>query len=136
MSESSNVSSTRLKQIMPSFTVGDIEASLAYYQGVLGFTVVERWENDGKLLGASIAAGDVMLMLGQDDWAQGRNRQKGAGFRLNCTTEQNVDDLAAAIKARGGELAHEPTDQPWGARDFSIVDPDGFKISISYQTEH
>ena len=126
----------KLKQVTPSLTVGDIEASLAYYEGVLGFTVVERWENEGKLLGASIAAGDVMLMLGQDDWAQGRDRQKGAGFRLYCTTEQDVDELAAAIKARGGELAHEPTDQPWGARDFSVVDPDGFKISISYQIEN
>ena len=126
----------KLKQVTPSLTVGDIEASLAYYEGVLGFTVVERWENEGKLLGASIAAGDVMLMLGQDDWAQGRDRQKGAGFRLYCTTEQDVDELAAAIKARGGELAHEPTDQPWGARDFSVVDPDGCKISISYQIEN
>jgi uncharacterized glyoxalase superfamily protein PhnB len=28
-------------------------------------------------------------------------------------------------------LAEEPTDQPWGARDFGVVDPDGFQISIS-----
>ena len=69
---------TKLKQVMPSLTVGDIEASLAYYEGILGFTVLERWENDGALLGASVAAGDVSLMLGQDDWAQGRDRQKDA----------------------------------------------------------
>ena len=135
MSETKDVG-VKLKQVMPSFTVGYIDASLDYYERVLGFTVVERWENEGKLLGASIAAGDVMLMLGQDDWALGRDRQKGAGLRLYCTTEQNVDELAAAIKARGGELAQEPTDQPWGARDFSIVDPDGIKISISYQIEN
>ena len=43
--------------------------------------------------------------------------------------------VAAAIKARGGELDSEPTDRPWGARDFSVVDPDGFRISISSQID-
>ena len=131
MSESNSVSAFELTQVMPSLTVGDIEASLAYYVDVLGFSVVDRWENEGTLLGASVAAGEVSLMLGQDDWAQGRDRQKGVGFRLYCTTSQDVDRIAAGIKERGGELAQEPTDQPWGARDFSVIDPDGFKLSIS-----
>jgi uncharacterized glyoxalase superfamily protein PhnB len=42
-----------------------------------------------------------------------------------------VDKLAALIKARGGRLTHEPEDQPWGERDFGVLDPDGFKITIS-----
>jgi uncharacterized glyoxalase superfamily protein PhnB len=41
-----------------------------------------------------------------------------------------VDSLAAAIKKRGGRLDSEPVDQPWGSRDFSLTDPDGFKITI------
>ncbi len=135
MGEGGSGGNVELAQIMPSLTVGDIEASLAYYEGVLGFTVVDRWEHEGKLFGASVAAGDVSLMLLQDDWAQGRDREKGVGFRLYCTTRQNVDDLAAGIEARGGELAQEPTDQPWGSRDFSVVDPDGFKISIASHVE-
>ena len=46
-------------------------------------------------------------------------------------TAQNVDRLAQAILARGGELAQGPTDQPWGMRDFAVADPDGFKITIA-----
>jgi predicted enzyme related to lactoylglutathione lyase len=42
-----------------------------------------------------------------------------------------VDELAAAIEARGGTLESPPADMPWGARAFSLVDPDGYKITIA-----
>ncbi len=76
-------------------------------------------------------AGKVEFHLIQDDFARGRRRKKGEGVRLYCSTAQNLDLMAADIKARGGVLAQEPTDRPWGTRDFAVVDPDGFKITIT-----
>ena len=81
----------RLREVSPSFTVNDLQKSLAWYQDVLGFSVDERWERDGKLLGVSLRAGATTFMIGQDDWKKGRDRKKGEGFRLYCTTTQNVD---------------------------------------------
>ncbi len=115
----------------PSFTVGDLEKSLAWYRDVLGFGVEERWEQDGKLAGVMVRAGDVRFMLGQDDWKKGRDRKKGEGFRLFCMTKGNIDDLAKRIEVKGGRLDQGPTDQPWGVRDISLTDPDGFKITIA-----
>jgi uncharacterized glyoxalase superfamily protein PhnB len=120
-----------LSGVTPSFTVSDVAKSLAWYQDVLGCVVKDRWESDGKLMGVEMGAGAVIFMLGQDDWKKGRDRVKGEGFRLYCDTSQDVDRLAAQIKARGGTLAQEPEDEPWGARVFSVVDPDGFKITIA-----
>jgi uncharacterized glyoxalase superfamily protein PhnB len=114
----------------PGFTVNDLEKSLAWYRDVLGFVVEERWEQEGKLMGVSLQAGSVGFMIGQDDWKKGRDRKKGEGFRLYCTTTQDVDVLADRIVARGGKLDQEPRDQPWGMRDFALTDPDGFKITI------
>ena len=121
----------RLRQVMPSLTVGDLEASIRWYTDVLGCVLEERHENEGRLVAAILGAGVAQILLGQDDWAKGRDRDKGVGFRLYCTTFQDVDQVAADIQARGGTLASEPTNQPWGARDFSIEDPDGFKITIT-----
>lgn len=117
----------------PSFTVNDLEKSLAWYRDVVGFAIDEKWERDGKLMGVSLQAGDVTFMIGQDDWQKGRDRRKGEAFRIYCGTKQDVDALAAAIQARGGML-DTPTDQPWGSRDFSMTDPDGFKITIGKET--
>jgi uncharacterized glyoxalase superfamily protein PhnB len=121
----------RLRSAAPSFTVNDIEKSLAWYRDVLGFVVKDRWEQEGKLAGVELAAGGVIFMILQDDWKKGRDRVKGEGFRIYCDTVQDIDDLAARIKRRGGKLAQEPRDEPWGGRDIAVVDPDGFKITIS-----
>src|SRR5262245_32697388 len=120
----------RLTQASTSFKVNDLDRSIAFYRDVLGFKVDERWERDGKLMGVSLQAGKVTWMIGQDDWQKGRDRKKGEGFRLYCTTTENVDALARKIKSKGGKLDSEPADQPWGSRDFSLTDPDGFKITI------
>jgi uncharacterized glyoxalase superfamily protein PhnB len=119
-----------LSSVSSSFTVDDVQKSIAWYQDVLGCVVKDRWESDGKLMGVEMGAGPTVFMLAQDDWKKGRDRAKGEGFRLFCQTTQDVDRLADQIKARGGTLAQEPTDEPWGARVLSVVDLDGFKITI------
>jgi uncharacterized glyoxalase superfamily protein PhnB len=121
----------RLRSASPSFTVNDLQKSLAFYRDVLGFTEKERWERDGTLHGIELVAGSVSVVLSQDDWQKGRDRAKGQGFRIYCDTVQDIDTLARRIQERGGTLAEEPKDQPWGGRDFAVADPDGFVITIA-----
>ncbi|MBA3444625.1 MAG: hypothetical protein H0T58_07230 [Gemmatimonadales bacterium] len=49
--------SLRLRSMMPTFTVNDIDDSLAWYRDGLGFFVGERWEESGKLQGVMLKAG-------------------------------------------------------------------------------
>ncbi|HXI11307.1 MAG TPA: VOC family protein [Thermoanaerobaculia bacterium] len=124
----------RLNAAIPSFTVNDVEKSLAWYRDVLGFKVKERWETEGKLEGVEMKAGEVSFMLGQDDWKKGRDRVKGEGIRMFCSTDQDVDSVAGQVKAAGGTLSQEPNDD-WGMRSFSVIDPNGFKITIAKTTK-
>lgn len=124
--------SLNLSSVAPGVTVRDIHRSLAWYCDVLGFKVTQRWEREGTLRGAEVAAGAVTFYVAQDDWQKGRDRVKGEGFRLYCycKTRKAVDHVAVAIKTRGGTLSSEPRDE-WGTRSFNLEDPDGFKITIS-----
>lgn len=121
----------RLRDISPSFTATDLQRSIAFYRDVLGFVVGDEWRENGVLQGCEMRAGAVLFMLNQDDFAKGRERQKGVGTRLFVSTAQDIDRLAAEIKARGGTLDQEPADMPWGQRVFMISDPDGFKLTIA-----
>ena len=71
----------QITTIVPSFTVDDLQKSLTFYQA-LGFTVGERWEENGTLQGVMLSAGKTELGLSQDDWKKGRDRKKGVGMRL------------------------------------------------------
>lgn len=119
----------RLTTLAPGQTVNDINQSVAWYRDVLGFTVAQRWENEGVLRGVELKAGEVTVYLSQEDGAKGE-RVKGVGFRLYWYTDQNIDQIAEGIKNRGGTLASEPKDE-WGSRSFSLEDPTGYKITVS-----
>jgi catechol 2,3-dioxygenase-like lactoylglutathione lyase family enzyme len=113
-----------------SLTVADLAASRAWYRDVLGFEVAREHEREGRLLAVSLRAGDVQLLLTQDNGAKGEARSKGEGFSLQFTTTLDIDGLASAIKERGGVLDDEPFDG-FGARAFRLRDPDGFRLVVS-----
>lgn len=113
-----------------AFTVNDINKSLEWYQNV-GFTVDQKYERDGKVVAASLKAGAARIVIGQDDGAKGWDRKKGEACSVQITTKQNIDELAARVKAAGVSLAVEPSDTPWGSRTFRLKDPDGFTFVIS-----
>lgn len=114
-----------------SLTVNDLQKSLAWYQDIVGFAIDQKHEREGKLRAVSLKAGDVRILINQDDGAKGWDRAKGEGFSLQLTTNQNVDEVAKRITEIGGRLESEPTDMPWGARIFRLKDPDGFTLVIS-----
>jgi len=124
----------RARTLDVSVTVRDIEKSLAWYRDVMGFTIDQRHEREGVLRAVSLRAGDVRVLINQDDGKKGWERVKGEGFSILFTTDQNIDALAQRIKGRGGLLESEPADMPWGPRMFRVRDPDGFRFTISSGT--
>ena len=120
----------RARAVTVSLTVKDLDASIKWYRDIAAFMVDETWERDGKVVGATLKAGGIEVWMSQDDGKKGWDRAKGEGISITFTTTQDLDMLASGIKSRGGVLASEPTDMPWGARMFQIVDPDGFKLAF------
>ena len=116
-----------------SITCKDVAASIRWYTEVLGFAVGQSFERDGKVAGAFIQAGDIRIVLNQDDGQLGWDRIKGQGFylQINVAAAADVDSAAARIKAAGGTLLSEPEDRPWGERMFQFRDLDGFKLGVS-----
>lgn len=123
----------QISAIIPTLTVDDLQKSMTFYE-VLGFTVDERWEDKGTLLGAMLRAGKTQIGLNQDDWKKGRDRKKGIGVRLSLSTQQNVDEIARRAKSAGITLKSEPQDTEWKSRAFEVVDPSGFVLTIFSET--
>lgn len=123
--------SFRARSLAASLTVKELPTSVRWYRDIVGFTVDQEHARDGVVRAVSLKAGDVRLLIGQDDGVKGWDRPKGEGFSLMITTAQDIDEVANRIEERGGTLEMKPTDTPWGTRVLRIVDPDGFRITIT-----
>ena len=116
----------QISAIVPTLTVDDLQKSISFYE-VLGFTIDERWEDKGMLLGVMLRAGNSQIGLNQDDWKKGRDRKKGIGVRLSISTPPgSVDEIAKRAKSAGITLTSEPRDTEWKSRAFEVSDPSGF----------
>jgi uncharacterized glyoxalase superfamily protein PhnB len=113
-----------------SLSVKDLNASLAWYTEVLGFTIAQKHERGGVVRAISLSAGGAQILINQDDGAKGTDRAKGEGMSFMLTTADSIDDLAASAKAAGATLDSEPAEFG-GRRAFRLRDPDGFRLTIS-----
>ncbi|HEX9982093.1 MAG TPA: VOC family protein [Thermoanaerobaculia bacterium] len=134
--EAPTPSSFRGVSLDASLTVTDLQKSMAWYCDVFGFAVAKTFEREGRLMAVSLRAGEVRILLTQDDGAKGEDRVKGAGFSLQITTDQDIDEVASRVREQGGTFDTEPTDTPWGVRMFRLRDPDGFRFTISSRAPH
>jgi uncharacterized glyoxalase superfamily protein PhnB len=124
----------QISAIVPTLTVDDLPKSIAFYEA-LGFTIDERWEDKGTLLGVMMRAGKTEIGLNQDDWKKGRDRKKGIGVRLSIsTTRGNVDELAKRATNAGIPLKSEPHDTEWKSRAFEVTDPSGYLLTVYSDT--
>jgi ureidoacrylate peracid hydrolase len=103
----------------------DLDASVAFFTGVLGFTIRKEEDfRDGRRL--------VVTHQGL-----GLTEGGSAGGRvLNhlCFEARDVDGLAAAARAAGCTIARGPGPGPYGYTVY-VVDPDGHEIELFEPTE-
>jgi uncharacterized glyoxalase superfamily protein PhnB len=101
--------------IGPVFQVSDLSNALKYYKEVRGF------EEDFQFGAyAGVSHGDACLHLSGH---QIHKRPIGGGAAFVFCDE--VDDYFQQIKKQGAIVKVEPADQPYGMRDFIVLDPDG-----------
>lgn len=108
-------------------TVTDIKTAAAFYQKALGFSRRGGFMNgpDGKPMHAELRLRDTTLMLGPEG-PQGRSAKSigSTPITLYLTTE-HVDKVIAKAVKLGAKLVAPVTDQFWGDRTGTIVDPEG-----------
>jgi catechol 2,3-dioxygenase-like lactoylglutathione lyase family enzyme len=116
---------------VPVFWSSDLPRSLAFYTGVLGFSL--RWPEHRDL---SLSSGVVDLVcdgaIVQLSIHMGRNPTPSS-LNLELESAEEVNAVWERLTARGLDQSHRvdspvhlaPLDQTWGTREFYVDDPDG-----------
>ena len=125
----------RARALSVTLRVADVAKSIDWYRQVLGFTVHRVHERDGGLLAATLLAGSVRVLLEEDGAAPGPERPAAPPVRIWLTTTQDIDRLATSFEERGGVLQAGLVELSPGTRAISVIDPDGFVVTIAQTFE-
>jgi catechol 2,3-dioxygenase-like lactoylglutathione lyase family enzyme len=104
--------------------VEDIERSLGFYRGLLGFDVRERLEEDGRLVWAHLELGAAELMLSQQP---GGVNVVPRGAVIHYLYPDDVRALHARVRDAGLEAAKLRTTE-YRMLEFDVLDPDGYEL--------
>ena len=108
-------------EVLPVMHITDVESAIAYYRNILGFTEDFRWKDYAGV----VFDGGARLHLNGFGSEPDRIGKGQAYF-----TVPNVDEVYAGMLIRGAVIEHPLEDNPYGMRDFSIVDLDGNRYTF------
>lgn len=120
----------RLLSAIAVLPCADLQGMLHFYTQRLGFDLRWTWpdaSNRGEApTDGGVGSGEVQIFF-TTNAALARH---SAHRELMIFTD-DVDACHAACLARGAPVVSAPVDEPWGLREFSVLDPHGHRLRFA-----
>ena len=114
--------------------VGNLEASLAFYTGVLGMQLLRRKDYPGgeftlAFVGYGDEASQAVIEL-THNWGT-KSYEIGTGFGHIAIAATDIAAVCERVRAAGYKVTREPGPMKHGGSVIAFVqDPDGYKIEL------
>lgn len=112
-----------MRKVMPELPLSDVPAGVAYYRDVLGFSVNYAQDDIG------VMDRDTTRVL----LVARTSRHSGIGSCYFYV--HDVDALHSELVGKGAHVQGEPVSQPWGLREFRVLDLEGNQLSFAQTFE-
>ena len=117
------------------FLVRDVVAAAEYYRDALGFRFTRYWGDPPDF--CMVWRGEFCIMLA---------RAADASLIRPVSTVHapvwdayfwvdDADGMFAELRDRGARVDYEPTEKPYGVREFAVFDLDGYQIGFGQEHE-
>ena len=125
-----------VQRAVPFFRVANLETSLQFYVGGLGFHMTNQWIDDGVLRWCWLELGGAALLLqefrreGHDAWVADGKVGVGVTIYFTCRDALTIhrDAIAAGLDASTPFVGN-------GAWVTGLSDPDGYRIEFESPTD-
>ncbi|MGD0794733.1 MAG: VOC family protein [Dehalococcoidales bacterium] len=114
--------------ISPNLSVKDMKKTLDFYTRKLGFMPGMTFPNPDNPVYADASKDGIVFMFTPADGAKGK---MGVGVNLYLQIDGDIDSYYADLKKRGAKISADIKNEPFGIRDFSVEDPDGYKLTFN-----
>ena len=110
------------------FVCSDIEATLSYYKGVLGFET--SWTYGDPPVFGLVSKGGVTITFHLQPELAAKVRGHPHGIKVD-----DIDALYRMHRSNGAVIVSEIQDKPWGLREYVIEDLNGYLLTFSGVSE-
>lgn len=114
---------SQLRKIMPIIPLSDVPAGIAWYRDVLGFSINYAQHDLGVMDRDSVR----LLLVARTP--------QHTGIASCDTYIRDADALYQELLAKGAHIPAPPVSQPWGLREFHVIDPEGNTLTFSQTFE-
>ena len=119
-----------LIQAIPQLPTGDINKTADFFESRLGFTVLQKYPEQGHLI---LCRGNAEIQFWQ---ASSEEEAKTIAMQSSCYIRvTNITKLYEEIKSNGAPFGYDLTEQPWGMKEMQVNEPYGNAIRFGENVE-
>jgi len=118
--------------LSPTLAVRNMKETIEFYKNSLGFKVGMAFPDANNPEYVDLSKdGMVLMFIPAQNLGIGREEKLGIGVNLYLQIDGDIDEYYDELKKRGVRIAVEIKDEPFGIRDFTVEDVDGYQMTFN-----
>jgi uncharacterized glyoxalase superfamily protein PhnB len=118
--------------ISPTLAIRDMKQTIQFHRDSLGFKIGMAFPNADNPEYADLSKdGMVLMFIPAENVGIGREEKLGVGVNIYMQVDGNIDKYYNELKAKGVKIVVDIKNEPYGIRDFTIEDIDGYKLTFN-----
>ena len=118
--------------ISPTLAVRNMKEAIDFYRNSLGFEMGMAFPDADNPEYADLSKdGMVLMFIPAENVGIGNDEKLGVGVNLYMEIDGDIDQYYDGLKNRGVQIAVDIKDEPFGIRDFTVEDVDGYKLTFN-----
>jgi uncharacterized glyoxalase superfamily protein PhnB len=118
---------------IPVLNCHSIDETLAFYQQILQFVIVNKRENNNQLQWVHIMHGDITMMLQRIEGKTSESRPDQKSSISIYFFVSNINDMHHYIKAKYNFVS-ELRNTDYHMQEFTVTDPEGNTVTVGQKS--
>ena len=118
--------------ISPTLAVRNMKQTIEFYKNSLGFKMGMTFPDADNPEYADLSKdGMVLMFIPAKNVGIGNQEKLGVGVNMYMQIDGDIDEYYNELKNKGVKVVVDIKDEPYGIRDFTVEDINGYKLTFN-----
>jgi uncharacterized glyoxalase superfamily protein PhnB len=118
--------------ISPTLAVRNMKQTIQFYRDSLGFKIGMAFPDADNPEYVDLSKdGMVLMFIPAKNVGIGAKEKLGLGVNLYMQINGDIDEYYSELKNKGVKVVVDIKDEPYGIRDFTVEDTNGYKLTFN-----